>query len=146
MFKIKLTSCLKLSKILGSKSFARWLVSLALQIALALEIVLEIELALALVLEIDQALALVLEIDHYHFTASPHYCISQSFNCLPTTTSVSHLTCPLPLHHCITTSLHYHVTVLVSHLTCPLPPHQPVIWHTLYHCITFKTFQLSLAP
>ena len=66
--------------------FARWL-------ALALVIVLEIDLVLAL------------EIEHYHITASVSHLTP-----LPATTSVSHLTCPLPLHHCITAS--------VSHLTC----------------------------
>ena len=66
----------------------------------------------------------------------PH--ISQSFDMPSTTatTSVSHLTCPLPLHHCITMSLRYHVTMLVTHLTCPLPPHKSVFWLALYHCVT----------
>ena len=79
-------------------------------------------------------------------TTLPHDHVSQSFDLPPATTSVSHLTYPLPLcyHivaslcHCISqsfesvshlphhqaTSPHYHVTALVSHLTCPLPPHQ----------------------
>ena len=181
-------------KILGSESFARWLVSLAL--------------ALELVLELD--------IEHYHITASviwlahchhisqsfdlstattssvrasastrarasasardrastrhralPYHHISQSFDLPPAITSVSHLTCPLPphhqselvlvlvdrasarhrallyhhisqsfdlLHHCITALQHQSViwlaptTTSVSHLTCPLPPHQSVIY------------------
>ena len=69
---------------------------------------------------------------------------------VPTTTSVSHLTCPLPphqsviwhtLYHCIAMSLCYHITMLVSHLTCPMPPHQSVIW--LAHCHhTSQSFDL----
>ena len=65
-----------LDEILGSESFARWLVSLALVLALALEL----DLALALELE----LALVLDIEHYCITAS-----------------VNHLTCPLPPHQSV---------------------------------------------
>ena len=61
-----------LIEILGSESFARWLVSLAL----------ELELVLALVLEIELALALDIE----------RYCI---------TASVNHLTCPLPPHQSV---------------------------------------------
>ena len=49
----------KSKKILGSESFARWLVSLAL--ALALELALELELALAL------------DIERYHITASVNH-------------------------------------------------------------------------
>ena len=90
---------------------------------------LELELALAL----DRALL-------YH-------CISQSFDLPPATTSVSHLTCPLPPHHQSELALvlaleielalvlhieHYRITTSVSHLTCPLPPHQSVI--SLAHC------------
>ena len=60
----------------------------------------------------------------------------------PATTSVSHLTCPLPPHHQSELALvlaleielvlaldieHYGTTASVSHLTCPLPPHQSVI-------------------
>ena len=74
-----------------------------------------------------------------------HHHISQSFDLPPTTTSVCHLTCPLPPHHCINILPHqsviwpapcHHIsqsfdlptaTTSVSHLTCPLP---------LYHCIT----------
>ena len=118
---------------------------------------------------------------YHHITALKYYHISQSFDLPLATTSVSHLTCPLPPHqsviwlaHChhisqsfdmpsATISLHYHITALlchcvsqsfdlptattsVNHLTCPLPPHQSVIWHALYHCVFFKTFQLSLPP
>ena len=61
-------------KILGSESFTRWLVSLAL----ALELALDIELELALVLE------LALDIEHYRITAS-----------------VNDLTCPLPPHQSV---------------------------------------------
>ena len=102
-------------EILGSESFARWLISLAL--------VLEIELAL--------------DIEHYRIT-------SQSFDLPPAITSVSHLTCPPPPHYKSELEIelvlvleielalvldieHYHVTASVSHLTCPLPPHQSVI-------------------
>ena len=91
---------------------------------------------------------------YHHITASLYYHISQSSDLLhhhisqlfdlPTaTTLISHLTCPLQLCHCITTLPHYHITTLVSHLTCSLPPHQSVIWHALYHCVTFQTFELS---
>ena len=107
-----------ITKILGSKSFTRWLISLALALALALALVLalvlelvlvlELELVLVLVLELALALALelelVLDIEGYHIT-----------------TSVSHLTCP-PCHH-ITQSFDLPTaTKSVSHLTCPLPP------------------------
>ena len=79
--------------------------------------------------------------------ALPYHCISQSFDLPPATTSVSHLTCPLPPHHQSELVLvlaleielalaldieHYGTTASVSHLTCPLPPHQSVIW--LAHC------------
>ena len=63
-------------KILGSESFARWLVSLVLALVLELE--------LALVLEIELGLVLVLYIEHYHITAS-----------------VNHSTCPLPPHQSV---------------------------------------------
>ena len=88
-----------------------------------------------------------------------YHCISQSFDLPPATTSVSHLTCPLPPHQSVSASastrarastsardrasasarhraLPYHcisqsfdlplATTSVSHLTCPLPPHQSV--------------------
>ena len=67
-----------ITKILGSESFARWLVSLAL----ALVLVLTLELELVLVLEIELAIALDIE----------RYCI---------TASVNHLTCPLPPHQSV---------------------------------------------
>ena len=97
-------------KILGSKSFARCLISLVL--------VLELALLLNIVL--------------------PYHCISQSFDLSHATIPVSHLTCPLKPHHCNTALPHRSViwlaptTTSVSHLTCPLPPHQSVIW--LAHC------------
>ena len=65
-----------ISKILGSESFARWLVSLALALALELELALALELALVLELALD--------IEHYHITAS-----------------VNDLTCPLPPHQSV---------------------------------------------
>ena len=69
-------------KILGSESFTRWLLSLAL--ALVLEIELALALELALEIELVLALEIVLDIEHYHIT-----------------TSVSHLTCPLPPHQSV---------------------------------------------
>ena len=79
-------------KILGSESFARWLVSLALALALELALVLELALALELVLalalelvlELALELALALDIERYHITAS-----------------VNELTCPLPPHQSV---------------------------------------------
>ena len=89
---------------------------------------------------------------HHHITALPHQSViclaplppnqsviclapchqtSQSFALPPTTKPVRHLTCPLPLHHRITTSLRQSVICLA-----PLPPNQSVIWPALYHCIT----------
>ena len=72
--------------------------------------------------------------------ALPYHYISQSFDLPPATTSVSHLTCPLPPQHQSELALvpaleielvldieHYRITASVSHLTCPLPPHQSVI-------------------
>ena len=72
----------KYGKILGSESFARWLVSLAL--ALALELALALALALALELALELELVLALDIERYRITAS-----------------VSHLTCPLPPHQSV---------------------------------------------
>ena len=104
------------------------------------------ELVLVLALEIE--LVLVLDIERYHITASiiwlaPCHHISLSFDLPTATTSVSHLTCSLPLHYHIGQSFdlpppHQSIiwlaptTTSVSHLTCPLPPHQSVIW--LAHC------------
>ena len=70
--------------------------------------------------------------------ALPYHCISQSFDLPPATTSVSHLTCPLPPHHQSVLALalelelalvleielaldieHYRITASVNHLTCP---------------------------
>ena len=59
-----------------------------------------------------------------------YHCISQSFDLPPATTSVSHLTCPLPPHHQSELVLEielalaldiecYHITASVIHLTCP---------------------------
>ena len=98
------------------------------------------ELALALALGIELALALDRALLYHH--------ISQSFDLPSATTSVSHLTCPLPPHWSVSTrdrasasarhrALPYHhishsfdlppATTSVNHLTCPLPPHQSVI-------------------
>ena len=71
-------------KILGSESFARWLVSLALVLALEIELVLALEIELELVLVLEIELVLALEIEHYRIT-----------------TSVSHLTCHLPQHQSV---------------------------------------------
>ena len=82
--------------ILGSESFGRWLVSLALALALECYRITasvshltcplpphhQSELVLVLALEIE--LALALDIGHYCITAS-----------------VSHLTCPLPPHQSV---------------------------------------------
>ena len=59
--------------------------------------------------------------------ALPYHCINQSFNLPPATTTVSHLTCPLPPHHQSQLELaleielvlaldieHYHITTSVS--------------------------------
>ena len=124
------------------------------------------ELVLVLVLEIE--LVLALDIERYHITASiiwlaPCHHISQSFDLPTATTSVSHLTCPLPLHYHIGQSfdLPHHIsqsfdlpppphqsiiwlapaTTSVSHLTCPLPPHQSVIWLAPCHHIS-QSFDL----
>ena len=111
----------------------------------------------------------------HHITASSQHCItispchhvSQSFALPPATKPVSHLTCPLPPHHCITTSphhriitsLHHHGTASprqsviclapchqtsqsfalppatkpVSHLTCPLPLHHRITASLHHH-------------
>ena len=72
------------------------------------------------------------------FDLPPCHHISQSFDLPTATTSVSHLTCPLPLHYHIGQSFdlppppHQSIIWLApchqsgSHLTCPLPPHHYV--------------------
>ena len=92
----------------------------------------------------QSVLALELELARDRASASArhraYHCISQSFDLPPTTTSVSHLTCPLPPHHQSVLALvlalelvlaldieRYRITASVNHLTCPLPPHQSVI-------------------
>ena len=141
----------KLNQILGSESFARWLVSLVLALAPVL--------ALALELELEIELALALDIERYRITASvnhltcplpPHqsviwlapcHHISQSFD-LPTATTSSVRASAsastrdrasarhraLPYHHISQSFDLPPATTSVSHLTCPLPPHQSVIW------------------
>ena len=96
---------------------------------------------LALVLELELATRDRASASTRH-RALPYHCISQSFDLPPATTSVSHLTCPLPPHHQSELVLalaleielalaldieHYRITASVNHLTCPLPPHQSVI-------------------
>ena len=88
-----------------------------------------------------------------------YHCISQSFDLPPATTSVSHLTCPLPPHHQSELVLvlvlekelvlaidieRYHIITSVNHLTCPLPPHQSVIWLAPCHHIS-QSFDLPTA-
>ena len=87
------------------------------------------------------------------FALAPCHQTSQSFALPPATKSVSHLPCPLPLHHRITASLHHCATASpchcisqsfalppatkpVSHLPCPLPPNQLVICLPPYHRVT----------
>ena len=65
--------------------------------------------------------------------ALPYHCISQSFDLPPATTSVSHLTCPLPLH--------YHIGQLSD---LPPPPHQSIIWLAQCHYIS-QSFDLPTA-
>ena len=68
----------------------------------------------------------------------------QSFALPPATKPVSHLPCPLPLHHHATTSPRHCVsqsfalppaTKPVSHLPCPLPPHHRAT-ASPHHCVT----------
>ena len=47
---------------------------------------------------------------HQCTTTSPHHHVSQSFALPPATKPVSHLTCPLPLHHHITASPCHRIT------------------------------------
>ena len=67
--------------------------------------------------------------------ALPYHCISQSFDLPPATTSVSHLTCPLPPHHQSELALaleielvlvldieRYRITTSVQLFDLPLPP------------------------
>ena len=106
---LKLKSSHYNRKILGSESFARWLVSLAL----------ELELALAL------------DIEHYHITASVSY-----LPCPLPPHHQSELVLVLELELALALALalelaldieHYHITTSVMLLTCPLPPGQSVI-------------------
>ena len=82
-----------------------------------------------------------------------HHHVSQLFALPPATKPVSHLTCPLPPHHRITTpphhcitAPHHHVTVFTASLSfalppatkpvshfCPVPPHHHMPPH---HCVT----------
>ena len=131
-------------KILGSESFARWLVSLALAPVLALVLVLVLELELALALDIERY-RITASVSHLTCLLPPHqsviwlfpcHHISQSFD-LPTATTSSvrasastrdrasasarHRALP---YHCISQSFDLPpATTSVSHLTCPLPPH-----------------------
>ena len=97
---------------------------------------------------------------------APCHQTSQSFALPPATKPVSHLPCPLPPHHRVTTSPHHCVsqsfalppaTKPVSHLPCPLPPNQsfalPPTTVSPHHCATAspchrvsQSFALSLPP
>ena len=73
----------------------------------------------------------------HHITTSLHQSViclvpchqaSQSFALPPATKPVSHLTCPLPLRHCISQSFALPpATKPVSHFPCSLSPNQSVI-------------------
>ena len=89
---------------------------------------------------------------------APCHQASQSFALLPATKPVSHLPCPLPPHHCVTTSPRHRVTMSpchratasprhcisqsfalppatkpVSHLPCPLPPRHHITASPRHH-------------
>ena len=83
---------------------------------------------------------------HHHVTMSPLHCVSQSFALPPATKPVSHLPCPLPPCHRITTPPRHRVTALVSHLPCPLPPNQSVICLAPYHRITASPCHHIIMP
>ena len=70
----------------------------------------------------------------HHVTTSPHHHVSQSFALPPATKPVSHLTCPLPLRHRITTSLHHCTTASLCHCITASPHH--CITTSLHHRIT----------
>ena len=57
---------------------------------------------------------------------APCHQTSQSFALPPATKPVSHLTCPLPPHHCITMSPHHCITASLCHCITTSP----------HHCIT----------
>ena len=119
-------------RILGSESFARWLISLALVLELELVLVLELELELALALDIE-CYHITASVSHLTCPLSPH--VSQSFD-LPavTTSSVRASTSTRDSASARHRALPYHqisqsfdlppATTSVGHLTCPLPPHQ----------------------
>ena len=69
---------------------------------------------------------------HHRVTASlhksviclaPYHQASQSFALPPATKPVSHLPCPLPPHHRITTSPRHHITTSPHHCLRFSPPH-----------------------
>ena len=94
-------------EILGSESFARWLVSLALALELAL------------------VLQLALDIERCRITASVN-----DLTCPlpPHHQSVVALALELAIELALALDIErYRITASVNHLTCPLPPHQSVI-------------------
>ena len=110
---------------------------------------------------------------HRVICLAPCHQTSQSFALPPATKPVSHLTCPVPLrhrvttspHHCITASPRHRVICLapchqtsqsfdlppatkpVSHLTCPVPPRYRVT-ASPHHCVTASARHrvICLAP
>ena len=66
---------------------------------------------------------------------------SQSFALPPATKPVSHLTCPLPPCHCITTSPHHCITASPHHRVIAAPHHCSTA--NLHHCITTWDFPLT---
>ena len=76
----------------------------------------------------------------------PCHSVSQSFALPPATKPVSHLPCPLPLHHCVTASPH-------QSDICLAPCHQtsqsfalPSTTASPYHCITRISQTFALPP
>ena len=89
---------------------------------------------------------------HHCITASPHQSViclapchqtSQSFALPPATKPVSHLTCPLPLHHRIIMAPHHRITTALHHCITT-SPHQSVICLAPCHP-TSQSFALSPA-
>ena len=73
-----------------------------------LALALEIDLVLALEIELVLAIEIELGTSARHRALQYHH-ISQSFDLLTLTTSVSHLTCPRQLRHCNTALPHWSV-------------------------------------
>ena len=72
-----------------------------------------------------------------HANGTARYCISHSFDLPPATTPVSHLTCPLPLHHCTTMSPRYCITTSLYYCITTLP----------HHCVTASPhYHITMSP